>query len=96
MHPPEFRPDHRLSDWPDCFVEIQCCKGVTMMPVKLLLGKHGNVTFRSLLGRLRCNKCGKPSAPAYLCASHFRRAGGGMAVTAAWAIELVGEPAVRP
>jgi hypothetical protein len=27
MHPPVFRIQHRLSDWPDCIVDLQCCGG---------------------------------------------------------------------
>jgi hypothetical protein len=91
MHPPAFCLDHRLSDWPGCFLEIQCCKGVTLLPVRLLLSQHGDRTFKTLIKQLRCDRCGKNPAPVYLCASHFRRASG-MGAMADWAIELVGAP----
>jgi hypothetical protein len=25
MHPPLFRVQQRLSDWPDCVIDLQCC-----------------------------------------------------------------------
>jgi hypothetical protein len=37
MHPPLFRLAHRLSDWPDCRLELKCCRGVTTLPLLLLL-----------------------------------------------------------
>ena len=61
------------------------------MPVRLLLRKHGDSTFKELLQRLRCEKCGSHPAPIYLCASHFRR-GSRLGATADWAVELVGPP----
>jgi hypothetical protein len=33
VHPPRFRRDQRLSDWPDCGLELHCCKGVVINPV---------------------------------------------------------------
>jgi hypothetical protein len=66
MHPPAFCLDHRLSDWPGCFLEIQCCKGVTLLPVRLLLSQHGDRTFKTLIKKLRCDRCGKSPAPIYL------------------------------
>ena len=59
MHPPAFCLDQRLSDWPKCFLELQCCKGVTLMPVRLLLSQHGDRTFKTLIKQLRCDRCGK-------------------------------------
>jgi hypothetical protein len=91
MHPPAFCLDHRLSDWPGCVLELQCCKGVTLMPVRLLLSRHGDRTFKTLIRQLRCDRCGKSPAPIYLCASHFRGAKG-MGAMADWAVELVGAP----
>ncbi len=89
VHPPSFRLDHRLSDWPDCRIELRClpCQGRSaIIPVKLLIAHHGDATFRHLLPRLRCGSCrGKP-APAHLCAGHRTFLGGG---PADWAIELV-------
>jgi hypothetical protein len=28
--PPPFRLEHRLSDWPNCQLELQCCRGATV------------------------------------------------------------------
>jgi hypothetical protein len=34
MHPSAFRLAHRLSDWPNCQLELNCCWGTTVMPVR--------------------------------------------------------------
>jgi hypothetical protein len=94
MHPPSFSFEQRLSDWPACFLEITCCKGIILMPVRLLLRQHGDLTFNDLLQRLRCEKCGNHPAPVYLCASHFRR-GNSLGTMADWAVELVSPPSDR-
>ena len=92
MHPPPFRPDHRLSDWLDCSLELCRCKDTTVYPVRLLVAQHGNRTFEQVLSRLRCQRCGKKPAPVYLCAGSRRHSGG---AAADWAIELVAEPRTR-
>jgi hypothetical protein len=86
MHPPQFLPNHHLSDWPSCALEITCCKGISVYPVKLLIAKRGDLMFRDVLARLRCPACGAKPAPVYLCAGHREYAGG---TPADWAIELV-------
>ena len=48
MHPLPFRPDHRLSDWPDCSLELCRCKDTTVYPVRLLVAQHGNRTFEQV------------------------------------------------
>ena len=89
MHPPPFRRDHRLSDWPDCHLEVRCCKGTTIYPLRLLAERHGNRTFADLLARLRCSRCGGRPAPIYLCAGQHRAGDGTIGITPDWAIELV-------
>jgi hypothetical protein len=91
MHPRCFSFEQTLSDWPACILELTCCKGTILMPVRLLLRKHGDRTFNDLLQRLRCEKSGRHPAPIYLCASHFRR-GSSLGATADWAVELIGPP----
>ncbi len=94
MHPPPFLMSHRLLDWPDCHLEVHCCKGVTVWPVRLLHEKHGNHTFESLLKRLRCSQCRRfRPAPVYLCAGRSREFAGGAAPD--WAIELIAKPNLR-
>jgi Uma2 family endonuclease len=86
MHPPPFRLDQRLLDWSDCRLELQCCKGTVLAPVRLLATQHGNLTFGHLLSRLRCGKCrGQPRA-VFLCAGQRQTTGG---PPPDWAIELV-------
>jgi hypothetical protein len=85
MHPPQFAIHHKLSDWPDCQLELQCCKGTTIVPVRMLANSHADRTFAEVLSRLRCQKCGKSPAPVYLCAGHRESSGG---APADWAVEL--------
>ena len=94
MHPPEFRLDHAIQDWPECWLEVACpCSPrVTMLPIRLLRLEHGNRTFRSVLGALRCKSCrGKPM-PVYLVAGQTRAFKHGP--PASWSLELV--PPVTP
>ena len=91
MHPPLFRKQHRLSDWPSCVVELYCprCRGGSVgSPVRLLIERHGDMTFENLLRRLRCKRCRavKP-APVYIVAGHHRTASYGPDPD--WSIELV-------
>lgn len=92
MHPPLFRLDDRLSDWPDCWLEVRCpCSPrVTVSPVKLLATQHGDRTFRAVLAALQCSKCrGKP-APVYLVAGQTRTFMHGPPPS--WSLELVPVP----
>lgn len=93
MHPPGFRMDHRLSDWPDCYIELGChpCGGrIVIVSVKVLAGGIGDCSFQDVLCRLRCERCRKTAAPVYLCASQHRVFLGGP--EADWSIELVAPP----
>jgi hypothetical protein len=66
---------------------VHCCKGVVVMPIKLLAGQCGNRTFGEVLKQLRCGKCRrKAPAPVYLCASHNRGFMGGP--DPGWNIEI--------
>jgi len=68
-----FLPTHRLLDWPDCFLELHCCKGMTIYSVRLLAARGGNLTFAQTLDRLRCEQCRqKLRGPVYLIAGHNR------------------------
>ena len=89
MHPPPFRPTHHLSDWPDCRLELHCCRGATVYPVRLLMKNSGDRTFADVLSRLRCSRCKRPPAPVWLCAGHRQH---NHSAAPDWAIELVPEP----
>ena len=83
MHPPQFRPTHKLSDWPHCIVELHCCGGSVDYPVQLLIKRRGDMAFKDLVRRLRCKRCGRSNpAPVYVVAgasSHsLLRAGCGL------------------
>jgi predicted RNA-binding Zn-ribbon protein involved in translation (DUF1610 family) len=88
MHPPDFNPNHRLSDWPDCFIEAGCpqCGKTTIVSVKMLRG-GGDALLVGIAGRLRCAACGVKAAPVYLLAGRTRSFMGGPRPD--WAIELV-------
>lgn len=92
MHPPPFRLDHRLSDWPDCCLEVRCpCSPrVTIIPVRLLTERHGDRLFQGVLTRLQCSACKGRPAPVYLVAGHHRTFLHGP--PAEWALELVPAP----
>ena len=94
MHPPAFRIQQLLSDWPDCYLEMICpsCERKAIYPVSLMRQQHGDHSFEALLRRLRCKACRVTPAPVYLCASHHRVPCGGP--TPDWAVLLV--PAPRP
>jgi hypothetical protein len=97
MPPPLFRKTHRLSDWPECVIELHClhCLGGSVgYPVRLLIQRQGDMTFENLLRRLRCKRCHavKP-APVYLVAGHHRTARGGP--DADWSLELAPPPDVK-
>ena len=86
MHPPSFLLAHRLLDWPEWSLEVRCCKGIVLYPVRLLAEKHGNRTFKNVLRGLRCRRCGRKPAPVFLCAGHRLHSGG---APPDWAVELV-------
>ena len=93
MHPPRFRMTQRLSDWPECVIELHCCAGMVGYPVRLLMQRCGNITFENLLKRLRCKRCRRfKPAPVYLVAGHHRSARNGP--DADWSVELVPPPRV--
>ena len=59
MHPPPFRLTQRLSEWPDCRLELNC-SAAPVLPVRLLAQDRGDQTFAAIVTRLRCSKCGRP------------------------------------
>jgi hypothetical protein len=62
-----------------------------LFPVRLLIERHGDMTFENLLRSLRCKRCraAKP-APVYLVAGHHRTASYGPDPD--WSIELAPPP----
>jgi hypothetical protein len=97
MHPPLFRRTHRLSDWPECVIELHCSRcrdGSVGYPVRPPIKRNGNMTFKNLLRRLRCRRCqAVMPAPVYLIAGHHRTARGGRDPD--WSIELAPPPEVK-
>ena len=61
-----------------------------MMPVQMLLERHGDPTFAALLRTLCCSKCGGKPAPLFLVSGHHRTVHGGPEPD--WAVELVPMP----
>ena len=88
MHPPLFSASQTLSDWPACTLEIGCaCKRSVTYPVKLLLERFGDVSFKKVTAALRCQSCSGSPAPVYLCAGSVRTSMNGPSPD--WAVELV-------
>jgi hypothetical protein len=94
FHPPTFHPSHRLSDWPDCYLEIRCpqCGKSTVAPLQLLLRGDQDGRILDLISRFRCDRCNVKPAPVYLCASPTRTFAHGPAPD--WSLELVQPPAM--
>lgn len=91
VHPPDFSVHHKLSDWPECRLDLRCpTSGRSVdLPVCMLL-QRGDRLFSEVIRRLRCQCCGRAPAPVYLVAGLMRRTGRGP--PACWAVELVGAP----
>jgi hypothetical protein len=90
VHPPDFSIHHRLSDWPDCRIEVNCspCGGRRVdIPVRLLLRDGPDRPFASIVAGLRCKVCGGKPAPVYLVAGLTRSFCFGPPPS--WAVELV-------
>lgn len=90
MHPPSFSIHQKLSDWPDCRLELRCCGGRSVVyPIKLVIERHGDRTFQALLGKLRCENCGGSPSPVHLLAGFARTFSFGAPPD--WTVELVPE-----
>ena len=60
-------PGMRPPELAECWLELRCCKGITLYPVKLMERRHGDrTTMAAVLGRLRCSKGQGRPAPVYL------------------------------
>jgi hypothetical protein len=71
---------------PECRLELNCCRGQVVIPVRLLIRQHGDPTFATILARLRCQRCKASPAPVFLCAGGREHTGG---APPDWAIELI-------
>ena len=89
MPPPKFSVRHRLSDYPDCTLEIRCaCGRSSYPPIRMLVLERGDDTFRRFVAALRCKQCGARPTEAYLVAGFHRRCQGGPESND-WAVALV-------
>ena len=87
MHVPPLLPSHRLSDWPDCTVELRCGCGRSSMPgTRLLAKRHGDQPVVALVQRMRCKDCGAKPDKVWLVAEHHRSPQGGPSPD--WAVEI--------
>ena len=75
MHPPSFNPNHVISDWPDCCLELGCPAygKVTIVSLRMFGRDYGRLRVLDLVRRLRCQACRVAAAPVFLCASYHRR-----------------------
>jgi len=88
MHPPQFSTSQKLSDWPECRLEVRCtCSEWSVLyPVRMLIEQHGDQTFDDLLLKLRCSKCRRRSGSVHLIAGQARRVEPGRLPS--WSVEL--------
>lgn len=89
MHPPPFHPEHRLSDWPECRLEVRCrcSERVALLPVRLLTEQRGDRRMLDVVAGLRCSACRGKAGPVYLVAGQSRS--GTHGPPASWSLELV-------
>jgi len=92
MHPPAYHPDHRLSDWPECSLEVHCpcSERVTLLPIRHLIEQRGDRTISAVLASLRCSSCNGKPGPVHLVAGQSRTFNHGP--PPAWALELIPPP----
>ena len=89
--PLPFSPEHRLSQWLACSLEIRCpCSPrVVLIPIRLLRG-DGDRRLKDVVSALRCCLCRGRPAPVYLVAGQHRQRCGGAGPN--WAVEVVAHP----
>jgi hypothetical protein len=56
----------RLSALVTCWIEISCCKGKVLYPVKLMLRRHPDMRLGYAVDRLRCGRCKGPPREVWL------------------------------
>lgn len=77
----------RLSDHIGRWLEVTCCKGIVMYPLRLMTLRHGDATIGQVVDRLRCKKCKGPPKSVILHENHQTVDYGGS--KAGWAVRLV-------
>ena len=56
-----------LADLDGYWLEVNCCKGTTLLPFRLMAQQRGReVRLRDILTRLHCKSCGRSPTTAYL------------------------------
>ena len=89
--PLPFSPEHRLSHWLACSLEVRCpCSPrVALIPIRLLRG-DGDRRLKDVVSALRCRLCRGRPAPVYLVAGQHRQQSGLAGPN--WAVEVVAPP----
>ncbi len=92
MHPPAYHPDHRLSDWPECSLEVHrpCSERVALLPIRHLIEQRGDRTISAVLASLRCSSCNGMPGPVHLVAGQSRTFNHGPPPV--WTLELIPPP----
>jgi hypothetical protein len=77
-----------LADLDDCWLELHCCAGVTLLPVRLIRQRRGDdERLAEILPRLACKLCKSPPRRAWLNETPHRVAGKGP--EPGWAVQLI-------
>lgn len=78
-----------MAELDGCWLELQCCRGIVLFPVRLFLQekpRSDRQTLRVALRRFRCKQCGGRPISITLCETAAREHRHG---TTGWSIELV-------
>jgi hypothetical protein len=86
----------RLETFRANWIEVQCCRGIQQLPVRLVLAadpRRGGRTLADFLIRLRCQACGARPASAVLVDSVAGQAAAraGYGAPTAWRLVLLPE-----
>jgi hypothetical protein len=86
---PSFLLDLRLADLSGWWLQMQCCRGMTCMPCRLLAtGLPAGFTLGGTLRSLRCRQCRRRPAQVILTANPADRAQGRAGSPNGWRIEV--------
>jgi hypothetical protein len=77
MPPPQFLLNATLADLSDAWLRLDCCQGITYVPIRLLAGASRVGRLRDVLPRMRCKVCrGRPKRAALVESPAGEAAGG--------------------
>ena len=83
----------RLADLEGYWLEVQCCGGMTLIPLHMLIQRRGRDTrLRDVMAKLACKRCHRAPRLAYLNETHNRTDIHG--APPGWSVQLIPAPAL--